>query len=123
MNYVKTIEYDIAVAGGGVFLKLPPGRRIDRIADLLPAHRRRGNMKIFFPPGLFHQILQNILTHWRSADIAMAQEKYLNHKNLPINNVIARLRSSRSNLLQLVCIVSHMTAGVNPRPIATTGNP
>ena len=33
-----------------------PGRRIHRIADLLPTHRRRVDLKFRFQPGLLHHV-------------------------------------------------------------------
>ena len=59
--------------------QLPPGRRVDRVADLLPAGGRRGNLKLVLQACLFHQVLHHILGHRTPTNIAVTHKKDLPH--------------------------------------------
>ena len=66
-------------AGDAVLGQLPPGGRIDRVADLLGACGRRGDLKPPGKPGLFHQILHHKFCHGAAANVAVADEKHFRH--------------------------------------------
>ena len=53
---VAELPGGMAAAGDTVFRQLPPGRRVDRVADLLPAGGRRGNLKLVLQARLLHQV-------------------------------------------------------------------
>ena len=64
----------VTIAKNAVLLQFPTGREIHRIADLFPAHRRRGDVETILLPRLAHHILQHKFRHGASANIAMAYE-------------------------------------------------
>jgi hypothetical protein len=62
----------MAFAANAMLGQFPPGRRIHRIANLLPADCRRVDLKFILKTCLADQILQNKFTHGTSANIAVA---------------------------------------------------
>ena len=65
--------------------QLAAGWRIYRIADLLGAGGCRFDLNIPLQAGFLHQILHDELGHRTSANVAVAEEKYLDHAlNTPI---------------------------------------
>ena len=53
--------------------------RVDVVADLLAARRRRGDLKLRREPLLTHHFLEQILRHRAAADIAVADKKHFDH--------------------------------------------
>ena len=43
---VAELPGGVALAGDAVLRQLPPGRRVDRVANLLPAGGRRGDLEL-----------------------------------------------------------------------------
>lgn len=65
--------------------QLAAGRRVYWIADLLGAGGCRLDLKALLQTGLLHQILHHKLGHRASANVAVSDEKYLDHAlNTPI---------------------------------------
>ena len=61
--------------------QLAPRRRIDRVADLLPAGGRRFDMKLRCQSRFLHQVLHHELGHGAAADISMTHKEYLLHRS------------------------------------------
>ena len=65
--------------GNAMLGQLPPGRRVDGVSKLLPAGRRRFDVKLRRQSRILHQLLHNELRHRTAADVAVADEKYFYH--------------------------------------------
>ena len=59
--------------------QLPHRRRIDRIADFLPARRSRCDFKLIRYAAFCNHIPEDELGHGGATDIAVADEKYFYH--------------------------------------------
>ena len=59
--------------------QLAPRRRIDRVADLLPAGGRRFDMKLRCQSRFLHQVLHHELGHGAAADVAVADKQDILH--------------------------------------------
>jgi hypothetical protein len=49
------------------------------IAHFLAARANRVDMDVIAQPGLIDHILKNRFSHWRTADVASADEQYVDH--------------------------------------------
>ena len=67
------------LAGDAVLGQLPPGGRIDRVADLLGAGSRGCDFKLVGKSGFVHQIFHHKFGHWAAANVPMADEKHFRH--------------------------------------------
>ena len=59
--------------------QLPPGRRINGIADFLGAGRSGCNPELCPQSRLLHQVPHHIFRHGTAANIAVAHEQYICH--------------------------------------------
>ena len=64
----------VPLTENAVALQLPPGRWVQAVSDLFPAHRPGSNLKRPLPPRLTDQVLQYKFPHGTAADIAVAYE-------------------------------------------------
>ena len=71
----------VAVAGDPMLRQLAPCRRIDWVADLLPAGGRRLDMELRRQPHFLHQVLHHELGHGAAADISMTHKEYLLYRS------------------------------------------
>ena len=69
----------VPFAGDAVFIQHALCRRIDRVADLLCGHRRRGDFKPVRDAFAPHHVFHDELRHRASADVAVADKKNLGH--------------------------------------------
>ena len=70
--------------GDAVRAQLGAGGRVDVVADLLAAGRRRGDVKPLRQSLPLHHVAEDILRHRAAADIAVAHEKYFYHLSKPL---------------------------------------
>ena len=70
----------LARAVDAVLRQLPPGRRIDRVPDLLRAGGGGLDVELGLQSRLLHQILHHELSHGAAADIAVAHKQDSCHR-------------------------------------------
>ena len=75
----------MAFAGNAVLGKLSPGRRIDRVPDLLPAGGGGGDLEAVAQPALADHILHDELRHGTAANVAVTDEQDPDHAHLPVD--------------------------------------
>lgn len=76
---VQELTGSLAGAIDAMLGQFAAGWRIYRIADLLGAGSCRLDLNARLQTGFLHQILHNELGHRASANVAVAEEKYLDH--------------------------------------------
>ena len=59
--------------------QLPPGGRIDRVADLLGAGGGGCDFKFIRKPGFGHKVFHYKFGHGAAANVAVADEKHFRH--------------------------------------------
>ena len=108
----------VAGEGDPLRLQLPHSRRIDGVADLLPAGGGRVNIELCGNPSLFHHIFHNTLRHRGTTDIPMANKKHFYHYSFPPEMPIS---STTWHLLNQnhcsYCIIDYMQHDCTPQAV------